>query len=176
MNINYKNYLPLASAILVAAVFGASFMMFFFSIQSKNDDISALTASVADETKKADEIALLKKTIASTEADSAALGSHFISQDHVIDFLGVLDAYGKNSGTVFALDSVGIDPDTQALDVSMHATGAFSDMYQLLKMLENSPYDLSIDKASLAHSSDPTKLREWDAQFTIELISYVPAK
>lgn len=176
MNSKYKNYLPLALALLTMAVFSVSFIFFFSLIRSKNDAISALTASIADETKKADEIELLKKTIASTEADSTALGSHFVSQEHVIDFLSVLDGYGKNAGTVFALDSVTASPDGKALDVSLHAAGNFADVYQILKMLENAPYYLTINKANFAHSDDKSKPREWDAQFAVELISYLPAK
>jgi hypothetical protein len=171
---------------LVALVFfvlalGSS-LYFFYIIKTKNIHIEEISAEVDKETQKQDERAQLKRTIDATNADSEKLSTHFVDSKDAVSFLETLEGYGKKVGVAFKLGSADIDTKAKTMKVSFKATGEFEKVYQLLLLVENTPYQFSYDSIGITMATDqPIDLNTglplssnplWDLEITLNLISF----
>lgn len=159
-----------------------SSLYFFYIIKTKNIHIEEISAEVDKETQKQDERAQLKRTIDATNADSEKLSTHFVDSKDAVSFLETLEGYGKKVGVTFKLGSADIETKAKIMKVSFKATGDFEKVYQLLLLLENTPYQLSYDSIAITRAPDqPTDLDTglpvssnplWDLEIKLNLISF----
>ena len=159
-----------------------SSLYFFYIIKTKNIHIEEISTEVDKETQKQDERAQLKRTIDATNADSEKLSTHFVDSKDAVSFLETLEGYGKKVGVTFKLGSADIETKAKIMKVSFKATGDFEKVYQLLLLLENTPYQLSYDSIAITRAPDqPTDLDTglpvssnplWDLEIKLNLISF----
>ncbi len=201
----------------------------FLDLRDRNAAILMMHQDLLEKEHQAKERLELERTIITTDADRQTLQSYFVSGDKAVAFLETLESYGKTAGTAFEIQTVDIiNPTTQttatsqpqgdatdtnqptttvkpsndehpSLVFTVHALGRFEDIYQLLLLLENAPYEFEFEKVTLHHldlskNISPTaKIEEvlpkmanierinpasilylWDATFTIKLLTFTP--
>ncbi len=96
--------LTLIGLLCVAAV--AAYGYFFLAVRAQNQTISRLENDITLQKKKEAELHLIKTNLERTEEARAKLDSHFVSYDHVVDFLNYLEAQGKNAQALVEIQTV----------------------------------------------------------------------
>lgn len=169
----------------VSLCFLGLFMLYsyvFIDIKSKNEHTALLSEEIATMTREQDEIDNLKKTVAFTETKRSDLSTHFVDGSNPAPFLDAIENLGVSSDTVVVITSVEQPKQSNTLGVSFLATGSFDSIYRLIRLLENLPYKIKIEKVFLSKKSSPqvdAKIpvrQEWTANITFTLISFISKK
>jgi hypothetical protein len=119
----------------------------------------------------------------STQADRDEIGSFFVPSDDVVAFITLMESFGKESGSKAAITSIDADDlsnsspgTTGRMHLHVDATGSWSEVMDLLGLVENSPYVGTISHVRLtANTGEATKSR-WLLSFDIQtLLLVLPA-
>lgn len=154
----------------------------FLDIKSKNEHTALLSEEIATMTREQGELDNLKKTVAFTETQRSELSTHFVDGSNPAPFLDAIEKLGTPSGAVVTITSVEQPKQGSSLLVSFLATGNFDSIYRLVRLLENVPYKIKIEKVFLSKNPSaqvdakiPAR-QEWTANITFTLISFIPQK
>jgi hypothetical protein len=122
-----------------------------------------------------DQIQELKKTLARTEIERQSIDSHFVENDNPTIFLESLEYLGKQSGTMFTLSSVlevKEKDKPSRLEAGFKASGSFAQIYKLILLIENMPYEVEFKNVSLNAGISQTESL-WEINGIINLISFI---
>jgi hypothetical protein len=208
-------------AVLLALIAGYIFL--FLDLKDRNQAIITMHQDLLEKEHQQKERLELERTIVTTDADRQTLESYFIPGDKAVSFLETLESYGKLAGTAFEIVTVDINTPAEgtpavptegdtasetaapvatatkeqpSLSITLHALGRFQDIYRLLLLLENAPYEFEFDgttmrkfqimdtqtaetlpKISGIERIDPSSIPFlWDAQFKIKLLTFTPTQ
>ncbi len=172
-------FIILGSAVASVLVFSFVFRV----IKHKNEHSSAIMESIDIKTNKKDSIILLRKTITDTQLQSQVLSSYIVRNNSVDTFIGWLENEGSTSHVPISVKSVELSKTNKnILTVVFTGQGDFSNIYQLISLLENAPYQLSIKRVFLnktltkeadnVKGSTPSSSRSaWDVEISFDVIS-----
>ena len=120
--------------------------------------------------------------MAAINGDQILLQSHFAESSNVVSFLDAIQNLAPSVGATAQIDSVDTGTNNSYFVVELEASGSFESVYKFLTLLENSPYELdflSMDIHNANETNTPaniksSKLPTWNANFKIQLLSFVP--
>ena len=184
--------LIISGALVLVAVVLYGFTL--FSITKAENRVNTLAVQLATDTEMQKNEHVIEKTIDTIKQERTMLDTHFIVGEDAAHFLETLEGYGKTAQTTFTLLDANVDKDQKTILVSFKAQGGFADIYQLIVLIENAPYLLSIEKVTLAASdkaettpslsssttndlkSSGSKQGLWEGNFIVRLSSFVQKK
>jgi hypothetical protein len=124
----------------------AAWTFSFFWIKTQNQKISILNQNIIDSGKKLEEQNNLERTIEITENERKELGKYFLSSRNVVSFLEEIESYGQISNTKLEIKNVEYDNEGETLKFKITGQGYYSDVYHLLLVLENAPYEFHFNE------------------------------
>ncbi|KKS43887.1 MAG: hypothetical protein UV08_C0032G0025 [Parcubacteria group bacterium GW2011_GWA2_42_18] len=146
-----------------------------------------------------EELNTLERGAKETANDRALLSSYFVDSRDVTGFLDSLESLGQEIGVRLDVQSINnssnlppkqVNPPTTkqtnepakqanrppTLKISFKGEGAFAGLFHLVKLLEQVPYELKINKvsfslgtSSVAEEGSP----DWTGSFEVELLSFI---
>lgn len=195
------------SSYVFFSIAGSVFLLFLGAYVFLNIHTKKLAKETAEDysqlavlNKKNDDLQSLRKTLRSTEEDRKLLDTHFVSEANVARFLSEIEGFGVETKTNVKLESVKQEGEPKTLLLNLRANGEFSDLMALVKLMEQAPYAIVVDKLLLNKRINPTSSvsvtpapssnqppaqttsqivdsstrSKWDAEIVIRLISYIP--
>jgi hypothetical protein len=175
-----KNSLPKIQIFLSVAFFIACSLAALYIYKEttrNNQEAEARQDEIAAADYAKDEVKLLNDSIKSIESEKSALESHFVKSSNVVPFLDSIEGAAKVVGVKSEVASVEVSPEHDALLVELDASGSFPLVYKFLRLLETSPYELSLTSVTLERSTSMDvkgTAPRWDAKFKIKVLSFVP--
>ena len=167
----------LLSGILAVFGFSATGALFYF-ISRKNITAAELKSEILFRQEQAEKLQFLVKAAAETEDKRSKLSSYFVSSADTAKFFDDIEALGRRSGASFAVTSAewGKDPAIPLLSLSFASSGKFEDIYELLLLLENAPFESKLTKFSIKKSLSPESAGAktesmWEGSFSLEILS-----
>lgn len=176
MHRHKTRHIILFSLTLLLALGSIGVYSYFFSqVRSKNESASLMNQDVEIALSRQDQIQELKKTLARTEIERQSIDSHFVENDNPTIFLESLEYLGKQSGTMFTLSSVlevKEKDKPSRLEAGFKASGSFAQIYKLILLIENMPYEVEFKNVSLNAGISQTESL-WEINGIINLISFI---
>ena len=150
----------------------------FYLIAQKNFSASELRSEVVFRKEQAEKLQLLQRAAAETEGKRARLASYFVSSADTAKFLDGIEELGRRSGAKFAVTSAEWNKTADkpvSLSISFAAAGSFAELYKLLLLLENAPFEAVITKASIKKGI-PLGIGKdlpipWEGNFSLNIFS-----
>ncbi len=135
--------------IIVCAVYTALYLL-WGRIQNQNMNVSSAVARIADETNRANSAEELKGLLQESIASRTLLDSFILSSEGVVDFATLLEGVGKTVHASSTIDSFSESDIKSALNVGflnvqMHLSGTWPQVYRMIVLIENLPYTMKID-------------------------------
>jgi len=163
-------------AVLVTLLLSA-YVYFFYTTVDSGRKMAALYStlhqSASDETKAHS----LSKSIDDTAVLRSSLDSYFIRSSESVLFLEKIETLGKQTGVSLHTSSYVVVPKTGILEDQFFADGTFSELYNLLALIESMPYQISVKNVNFIKNSTPENGKDqrppWTATFTVDLLSYI---
>jgi hypothetical protein len=177
---NFKKFkkTPLIFSVVFLALSSLAFIFVYGKIKENEKKSEKAQTEWQIETNRRDEIRSLERSIKEIEKERAEIEAHFAESENLVPFLDTLEKLARRAGADGDVVSVDISKEKSELVVSFRSKGSFRSTYNFIKLLENSPYELSIasfDIGKLNVPSDPEKkstTTDWEGFFTIKLLSF----
>ena len=172
-----------------------------FSILDSNARLAEKDNQVKIMTAREEELNSLERGAQETANDRAQIDSFFVDSRDITDFLDSLESLGQKINVRLEVQSINIssnlppkqakppskqasEPTQQAnrpstLKVSFRGEGNFAGLFHLIQLLEQSPYELKINKATLSFGTGGTGSvagevsHNWTGDFEVELLSFI---
>ena len=157
-----------------------SFLFLYQQVNNKNSLIEQAQSSWQTEAMRRNKIKSLDNSIKIIATEKQQFETHFAQSSDIVPFLDTVEKLAQPVGAQAQITSVDILPGNTGLSVGMKASGSFESVYKFLRLLENSPYELSfmsvnIQNGSLSDTSGKTSTpKTWEAIFKIKLLSFTP--
>ena len=145
-----------------------------------NQSAESGTITWRTETERRSEINSLNSALGQVVNDRISLESHFVQSSNVVPFLNTIEQLGPSVGATIQITAVDTGTNKNQLIVSLVAKGSFEQIYKFLTLLENSPYEINFTSMDLHRivaptvSTKNTQNTEWEADFQIQLLSFIP--
>ena len=143
-------------AIIGGLFFTASVItcLVFFSIVEK-EKAEYIARSTERAQAKANEASLdsLIATLAKTEEARKSLRTRIIEEEEVIDLLAQIESLGKEQRTKLTTNSLTVQPINETFEtlvIQLTVEGSYGSVMQVLKLLEQLPYQSSVNKVRVA--------------------------
>ncbi len=157
-------------------------VLFFFLYKNIKNNIEIskrVQVDLQKETLRREEVKNFNDSFKLIEKDKAELETHFAQSSNIVPFLDTIERISNSVGVVTDVSSIEVTEDNSALSVQIKSKGSFEQIYKLLLLLENSPYELEFSSVGMYNNSDMSqkeknnKKNEWVANFKIKLISFM---
>jgi flagellar basal body-associated protein FliL len=159
---------PLLLALLFLLVSCGAWMFLYGKIK-ENKIISEKSGKEWHaEAVRRDEIRSLERSILEIQDERTQVEMHFAQSSNVVPFLDTIEKLATNAGANSEVVSVDVSPEKSELEVALTAQGSFSSIYNFIRLLENSPYEIEIDSFNV----EKEMAGEWQGTFTIRLLSF----
>lgn len=169
---NKKSFVTLLVLVLAAACFGAGVYMTMDAYASYKD----ADFKLKEETLKLKGKSDLEGIVKSNQANILRVESFFVNDNKLVNFLDEIKNTAGALGLQSELLSLSLDPKT-GLMLDYQATGDFVDVYGLIKVVENLPYNIRVNQAMFQVGEEETEVglarrKVWTASFLVELASF----
>ncbi len=168
---------------IIALVF---YVILFIQIKEKNKIVSALTNETESIIKKETKLRSVKKLVRDIERERNIIDSYFITNDNIVDFIEIIENFGKRNGLSIEITSVKVDDINSVLEkkvktgellyVNFKTKGHFGELFQFLSILENLPFKidlLNIDfKKPSGISGQDKDMNLWSGFFNISVAKF----
>ncbi len=129
-------------------------VLFFRVIAHKNEHASAVLVTLDSKIKNKQDSETLKNKIEELDKVHETLGSYFIDATRIDSFIEYLEKLGSDVGVGIKVNDFENSLDeNNVLLVELSATGKFTDVMRIIKLIENAPYQTKITKDFLTKSS-----------------------
>lgn len=165
----------------------------FFSYQvfSQTNDTGALIDGAKKDLKRDADLRATKNSLSANEDKIMELDSFFVASDKAVDFIETIEAIGRQTGVTLTIGSVSTEANLrnpndfkEIIKMRLQAGGSWQGVYHFLTVLENLPYGLSVDTASITlnissqnlfFSTSPTTRRRtekeaWIGHFDVSVL------
>jgi hypothetical protein len=171
-------------SLIISIIFFMFSCFIFVSLYGNINDIKGRSQLAQEKwqteaTQRENAISLVN-SIKAIEPERALLETHFIRSSDVVPLLDTIEKLAKEVGTDSEVVSVDVAGNNSSLVVGMKTSGSFETIYKLIKLLENSPYDLEFTSADIQNeniqavsANKNNKAGQWTATFKIKLLSFV---
>ena len=165
----------LVSFLLLSVLAATAFLSAAYFIYSKKLPLFRLSnelSGIADEEK---EYHALKKTIADTIGEQAALDSYFIDPDNFVPFVEGIEALGEHARVALTVESAALTDANRTLTLTLFTGGAFEQTLYFLSLLEAYPAKITFDRAWIAQSvavrGQQSPSKPWEGRFILKFAS-----
>ncbi len=136
---------------LIASLFIAAIFLFFFKIiKNKNEHTSAVLTALENKILIKQNANAITEKKSEIEATQVEINSHFVNPFEIDSFVEFLENLGTNAGTTVKVKSVEIaKAASNTISIEIEADGDFSPVMRTIRLLENSPYKIHIDRMNL---------------------------
>lgn len=169
---------PLILSIIFLGFSCFAFLFIYKGIEENGKFTEQAQAKWQEEATRRNEAKTLDRTMKAIKVERTLLETHFAKGSDIVPFLDTLEGLATKANADAEISSVDVLKDNGGLAVGMKVSGSFSSVYKLLRLLENSPYELEFDSVSLQTISVDNPLGEeifqWEASFKMRLISFIP--
>lgn len=170
------------TTIVLVIVASVAYIILFLNIKEKNNNISALTNEVDNVLQKEIKLRSVGHLIKDTQEDRAKLGSHFVADDEVVDFIEIVEDLGVESGAKVEITNVGINTINEEalnkgkfnelLSIDFKIEGRFVEMFHFLSMFEKLPFKVDIRTVNFEKIPEEKRridksLKPWKGFFSI---------
>lgn len=148
-----KKILILCIILNVVIIFVYGFL--YYDIGSQNKKASELLGQVNSDMQKNDTLRAIKISLNQNKDFISQVDSFFIAPDGVVNFISLLEGLGKASGVKLSIGSVSVVPEGGAKDfkedlsLRLDMSGSWEQIYYFLSLLQNQPYRIMFDTASI---------------------------
>lgn len=98
------------------------------------------------------QISTIRSNVAATQENRQTLGSYFIDQENIVPFLETIELYATDAGVRMTFNAVEWQKDPVSLRISVLGSGSFLGAYRFVKLIENAPYEMTIDSVDVRRS------------------------
>lgn len=175
-----KNNFPkitLLVSIIFFIVFISAFMFLYKKINNNVDKAEESMITWQTEEKRREDIKSLNKSIKKITDDQVLLEAHFAKNSDIVPFLDALEKMGVKVGAKAQIETVDTMAKNEGLMVGLKVSGSFVSIYNFLRLLENSPYELDFPSVEMHKVISPdliAKNSKWEAFFKVQLLSFIP--
>lgn len=149
MKKNNTNLILIISILLFLGVLGGT-VYFFKIIKNKNRHISATVNTLENKIKEKENIDVLEKKMAELGDTHKRIGSYLVDTTRIDTFVEYLEKLGTDHNVILLVKSVEVPKgEKNKLTVSIDLKGSFSDVTNIIDLLENAPYNIVLNSLSL---------------------------
>jgi len=154
---------PIAIASLVLVLVTITYVYIYIDITSIRKNTEALAINIQKETSRNRELDSIQQNIKLKLADRETVNSLFVGVDGAVDFIGQVEAIGKNNSLKTETKKIELKEDENLksvdkslISVTLGTRGSWSDTMKFLGQLINMPYKIAIDSVSIIYSKNTT--------------------
>lgn len=145
MKKNNTNLILVISSIIFLILLGIS-VYFLNVIKNKNKHISAVLSTLEGKMIEKENIKTLEKKMAELGDTHRMLGSYFVDAKNIDVFVEYLEKMGVSNNLDLSVSGVDVPKgEKNKIIVSSKMSGNFTDIMKVISLLENSPYNITID-------------------------------
>ena len=136
---------------ILAVLFASGIFVFMFKvIQNKNEHTSKVLMTLEDKMAQKENMSVVNQRLTEVETTIKTVNGYFVDSKQVDLFVAYLEKIGVDTGTDLLVKDVGISPTQKGnLLLKLSVKGTFSSIMQVVSLLENSPYQISITQTYL---------------------------
>jgi hypothetical protein len=153
----------------------------FYLTKSKIEETATIEAQALEESAYQERTRALKNLIRDVDPDVQKLYSHVVAPDGAVAFIDAAETLARGSGISIATQSVDVEEATENKDLYENlvliftSKGSWSNTYHFLSLLENLPYQLTIEHVAMTHdgSFDPNAKNvssSWNSSFSVKIL------
>ncbi len=170
---------PLFLSVMFFCIFLFVSLFLYRAIHNNNEKLIVKESEWNIESSKRNEIKVLNNSVATIEEERKKLETHFAQSSDIVPFLDAIEELAHQAGVKGEVTSVDLLKDHAGLGIGLKVLGTFNNLYRLLTLLENSPYELEVkdmdmhrDTTTSGAGSKNISAPNWGATFTIKLLSF----
>lgn len=149
MSKNHTNLILFISGVVMLATL-ATMIFFFKVVENKNKHTSATLVTLANKIVKKENSKVLKDQIDNVALIKETTQKHFVDSSEIDSFIDYLENLGNDSGTEVKVEDFQTSPDNKnILSVKLLSKGSFNNVMKFLVLIENTQYQVYIEKASI---------------------------
>ena len=147
---------------------------FLSFLMIRNIDKAVLSSEeIADESRKEENLRLLKKSIDNTVEERANIATHFVSEDDIVPFIERVESLGALSHARVTLRSVSVEGEkNDMLKLELSIVGSFSEVFHFLTLAEHLPFKVLFEKTNMLKLPKEKGENKWEAVATLDLLSF----
>lgn len=173
-----KNKKFIISIILVAAInlLGVGCWWLVFSgIKKEENSVASTRQEIDISERRLNNVLSLSVLLENIEKDKEKVGAVFLNSKNIVKFIEELEFLSQKTGVVLATKAA-IISDNKKPHFEFSINGSFRDTFQYLILLENIPYQISLDNISfiLPETEKAKNAKSWEVSFGVNLLSYIP--
>jgi hypothetical protein len=138
-------------------------ILMFLYIKTKKDfaEMKSLSSSVFEYSKQSEQILNLRTNSEKFRGDIAKINGYLVSSGGEVDFIEKIENLARKQNLSSEITSVSIDNDKvlykdglEYLVLNLKTYGSWNSTFTFLSMLENMPYNISVEKAGFVYIDD----------------------
>ena len=184
---NKKTKVILITLIVVDLIFVAIFSGLFLYMKNQTIDSNDKEDQIKNEIKKQESGSLMQTDLKDGKIYEDKIKEFIVGQDDIVDFIKILEGMVSSSSLKSEIKSVSSEPDdglnainSEYLRVNIDVTGGWGNILFFLKLLENYPLKINIDKLSFTKFSDyevkDNKMPQWLGSFEFTVVKIKDSK
>ncbi len=139
------NFILIISVILLIVLFG-SFFYLINVIKNKNKHISAVSATLQEKINEKDNMVALENKIIELGDTHKQISGYLIDTSNIDTFVEYLEGLGVSNNISLTVKSVETPKgEKNKLNFNIEMDGSFPNVTKVVSILENSPYNMSIN-------------------------------
>ena len=146
----------------------------YFKLEKEKKFTSSLEKEILLEKESILSFENLLKNVSNIKADSEKANTFFIKRDEVVNLLNTIESLASTTKTQILIKSVGdksVSAGSSILSVVIQAQGSYSNIFYLIKILEELPYQTEIQSVKISNEkvSDEKNqiISNWSADIKI---------
>ena len=156
MKKNKTNLILILSIILLLIIISI-FVYFLHVIKNKNKHISAVNIALQEKITERDNRSVLQKRILELVSTYNKISSYFVDSSSIDKFVEYLENIGNDNGVDLSVKGVDIPKgEKNKISININIDGSFTNVTKVVALLENAPYDISINSLYLNKEIIPT--------------------
>lgn len=145
--------------ILNLIIFGLYFYL-YLNIRQIDKEVSIKLSQIKLEINRDERLRSLKDLLEKTKDQRDKISNIFVRPDGSVEFIEMIESLGKATDVKLEIESVGVDApknktasSTEYFRLAVKSEGLWRNVMQLLTLLEEMPFRVSIDNVSLSKTS-----------------------
>jgi Tfp pilus assembly protein PilO len=148
----------------------SALLIFVYKLETQKAAYREVRIHDAEETARRASFATLTETFDRTETARETLAAHILTDAQVVDFLGLIETLGRETGVLLSTDSLttAVAADRfEWLTASISVEGSYASVLRTLELLETLPYEARIEQVSLGQEANG-----WRGTFNIRVLKF----
>jgi hypothetical protein len=172
----------ITSVILIAGINIAGIIgcwLVFSAVQKERSAVLEARRGIDIGERRLNNVRSLGALLKDIEKDTEKISATFLNSETIVKFIEELESINQKTGTNLLVRVINLpnQSETKAPYFEFQIRGSFRGLFQYLILLENVPYQITIDRVNLtrptAEELDKNeKIGNWRADFKVTLLSY----